>query len=279
MRWSFARSVSCRSLTESVSFQEPYRRGTEVMNKDLYFTPREREQYDRHMKIADIGEEGQRRLKKATLFIAGAGGLGTVAASYLAAAGVGKLRICDNDRVSLSNLNRQTMYGHASLGKKKAAEIRKRLSDINPHIEIDIFERRLDSSTADEMIGEADLIIDCLDTLESRLIINDVSIGRRVPVLHGSLCGYTGHVCFLSPPATPCLYCLFQGPFQRKNIPVLGPVASIIGSLQSLYALFYIIGKKDSIPEGLVAFDSETSRLRTVAVARDPACPKCSSVS
>lgn len=242
---------------------------------DDALTDHERARYERQMAIAGWGEQGQARIRAARVFLAGAGGLGSPAAAYLAAAGVGELRLCDADRVELSNLNRQILHCDERLGWPKADSARQALAGLNPAVRVAAFAERLEAGNLERLVGQPDAAVDCLDNFETRYLLNEYCAARGIPLVHGAVWGLTGQVTFLRPPETPCLRCLFPQPPPAGAFPVLGATAGLIGCLQALEVLKHLAGIGAALEGRLLVFDGEDSTFASLKVKRNEACPVC----
>ncbi len=237
--------------------------------------------YARHIVLGEVGEEGQRRLKAARVLIVGAGGLGSPASLYLAAAGVGTLGLVDFDVVDASNLQRQILYGEGDLGRPKLEAARDRLKDLNSHIDVVVHEERLDSGNALDIIRGYDLVIDGTDNFPTRYLVNDacVLLGKRN--VYGSILKFDGQVSVFGGADAPCYRCLFRQPPPPGLVPncaeggVLGVLPGIIGSLQALEAVKLITGAGDPLIGRLVLFDGLTMRWRELQLRKNPECPVC----
>jgi len=231
--------------------------------------------YDRQMLIQGWGEEGQFRLKSSTVFIAGAGGLGSCVSIYLAVAGVGNLRICDSDCVELSNLNRQILHRDSRIGDLKAESAKETLADLNPSVKVTTFPERLEENSAERIIGQPDAILDCLDNFETRYLLNHYGIQNRIPVVHGAIWGMSGQACFLSPPETPCFRCIFPDAPPREVFPVVGVTPGLTACVQVMETLKFLTGVGTLLKGSLLLFDGEDLSFSTVKVKRSPSCPDC----
>jgi adenylyltransferase/sulfurtransferase len=238
-------------------------------------TEAERQRYGRQMLIAGWGEAAQRRLKAATVFVAGAGGLGSPASVNLAVAGVGTIRICDCDAPELSNLNRQFLHDDSRIGLNKAESAKLTLSRLNPSVIIEAIPVRIEADNVDDLVGDADLVVDCLDNFPTRYILNAAAVRKGIPFVHGSIWGLEGRVSFLHPPETPCLACIFQGNPPREVFPVLGATPGITGTLQAMEALKYLAGVGMLLKGRLLCCDFHEMRFFEVAVRRSPGCRVC----
>lgn len=218
----------------------------------------------------------QQKLSESTVFIAGAGGLGSPAAFYLAAAGVGRIIICDNDTIDISNLNRQILHSTGRLGIKKCESAASVLSDLNPEIIIEPKNVFIEGDPS-ELIDGADIIIDCLDNIEARYVLNSYSIKTGTPIVHGGINGYAGQISFIAPPETACIRCIFPEPYANNTpIPVLGATAGIIGSMQAMEAIKYLTGSGELLKNQLYIIDGFTLESEKLQLEKNPLCRACS---
>lgn len=233
--------------------------------------------YFRQEILPGFGVEAQAKLKASKVFIVGAGGLGSPAALYLAAAGVGHLIICDFDRVELSNLNRQILHAGSDLGKLKAESALQSLTDLNDEIKIECHSENLNEQNISRLAAGADIMLDCLDNISTRLLLNTWSIKKNIPIVHGGVEGWTGQISFLHPPLTPCMSCLFEDVEDRQDpAPVLGAVAGIVGAAQALEAIKYLTGTADVQKNTLLFFDGFLMEWTRVEARKKPECKACS---
>jgi len=239
------------------------------------FSDDERRRYDRQILLPEWGIKGQKRIKEATVFIAGAGGLGSPAAIYLASAGVGTLRICDDGEVEASNLNRQILYGESDIGKKKVFSAKRRLHEVNPFVDVEALFRRIVPETVGELVGEAQIMLDCLDNLETRRVLNDYAVKKSLPLVHAAVYGLCGQITFIHPPQTPCLRCIFHGATTRETSPVVGVTPGMFGVIQALEALKHIAGIGENLKGRLLILDGEGLGFQQIEVKKDPDCPVC----
>ncbi|MBN7818696.1 HesA/MoeB/ThiF family protein [Bowmanella yangjiangensis] len=236
--------------------------------------------YSRHLMLEDIEEAGQQRLKQAKVLIIGLGGLGSVAAHYLAGAGVGKLVLADGDKVDVTNLHRQPLFDSFSIGYNKAEQAKRRLACVNPHIDIEAFERNLDASNLLEQISHCQLVLDCTDNMASRQAINAACYQAGVPLLVGAAIRFEGQFLALNPAQSHgCYRCLYhpeQSPSMNcTNSGVVGPVVGIVGLMQALEAIKYLTGA-GSVPFGqLKLFDAKVHQWQSLGLNKDPHCPVC----
>jgi len=237
--------------------------------------------YSRHITLNEVGEEGQRRLKHASVLIVGAGGLGSPAALYLAAAGVGRLGIVDFDAVDLSNLQRQVLHDTAGIGSKKTASARARLHGINPHVEVDPIDAELTSANALQVIGEYDVVLDGTDNFKTRYLTNDACVLLGRPNVYGSVLRFEGQASVFATPDGPCYRCLFREPPPPDLVPncaeagVLGVLPGLIGTIQATEAIKLILGAGEPLIGRLLLVDALRMNFRTIRLRRDPECPAC----
>ena len=231
--------------------------------------------YQRQMTLDGWGNEAQVRLGGASVFVAGAGGLGSAVLAYLCAAGVGTLLICDHDRVELSNLNRQVLHDEESIGKLKTQSAFRRLSRLNQGVCVRQAPVKIVEENVFDLLEGVDLIVDCLDSFEARQILNKGSVRRSIPMVHGGVNGLRGQISFLHPPETACLACFFPEDTHGPPPPVAGCTAGVIGSLQAMEVIKYFTGI-GSVLRGRVAFfDGAEMCLECVMIEKNPGCAVC----
>jgi adenylyltransferase/sulfurtransferase len=235
----------------------------------------DRTRYNRQMMLESWGDAGQRRIKNSSVFIAGAGGLGSPVAMYLAAAGVGELRICDSDTVEPSNLNRQILHSDSRVGQVKAFSAARTLREINPSICVETYPEYLDQDNEERIIGQPSLIVDCLDNYATRYLLNEYCFHHNIPLVHAALWGLMGQLTFIHPPETPCLRCLFPEAPPKSVFPVLGATAGVLGTLQAMETLKYLAGIGETLKGRLLLFDGEDMSFTNLCVNRLPDCPVC----
>jgi sulfur-carrier protein adenylyltransferase/sulfurtransferase len=242
----------------------------------------QRNRYSRHLLIPEVGEEGQSRLLDSSILLIGAGGLGSPAALYLAAAGVGRIGIVDDDVVDESNLQRQVLHSTAGLGERKVRSAKKALEELNPDVDVVTYEEWLTSENVDRILGDGwDLVVDGADNFPTRYLLNDASVWHGIPVVHGSIFRFEGQVTVFKPHEGPCYRCLFPQPPPPELAPscaeggVLGVLPGVIGSLQASEALKLALGIGEPAIGRLLLFDALSARLDEVSVRRDPDCPVC----
>jgi molybdopterin-synthase adenylyltransferase len=245
------------------------------MTDEVKLAQEELERYGRQMIMEGWGEETQRRLKQATVFVAGAGGLGSPVSIYLAVAGIGHIRICDFDSPELTNLNRQILHDHTRIGTNKATSAKRTLATLNPHVEVTAIADKIDSDNVDAIVGDAALILDCMDNFATRYILNECAIRRRIPLVYGGIWGMEGRMSFLAPPETPCLRCLFPAAPPSEVFPVVGATPGVIGTLQALEAIKYLTGIGTNLKGKLLVWDGRICQFKTLNTPRDPDCSTC----
>jgi len=231
--------------------------------------------YDRQMRIPGWGEGGQRKLGSRTLIVAGAGGLGSITSMLLCSAGLGHLRIVDGDVVEQSNLNRQLLHWPVDIGRPKVESGEEKLGDMNPGIEVESLNCRIVEDNVDSILRGADGIIDALDDFETRYLLNRAALERGIPFFHGSVYGLEGRATTVIPGITPCLRCIYESGPEPGIIPVAGPVPSVIGSIQALEAIKYLLGLGTNLQGRLLVFDGEDMEFSEIEVERNPRCPDC----
>ncbi len=237
--------------------------------------------YSRHLTLPDVGLDGQAKLQGARVALIGAGGLGSPAALYLAAAGVGTLGLVDFDLVDRSNLQRQILHGTAAIGTPKIDSARARLRDVNPHVQVETFGERLTSGNALQILREFDIVVDGSDNFPTRYLVNDACVLLGKPDVYGSVFRFDGQVSVFYAKEGPCYRCLYAEPPPPDLVPscadggVLGVLPGIIGSLQALEAIKLIVGFGESLIGRLVLFDGRRMQFRELALQKDPDCPVC----
>ncbi len=240
------------------------------------------QRYARHLSIPEVGPEGQKRLRAASILCIGAGGLGSPITMYLAAAGVGRIGLVDFDKVDLSNLQRQILHGESDTGRPKIESAAETLREINPHVRLDLHDTAFTAESAPALAEPYDLIIDGTDNFPTRYLSNDIAVWQKKPNVYGSIFRFEGQVSVFAPHlGGPCYRCLFPEPPKPGLVPscaeggVLGVVPGIVGSLQALEAVKLILGLGDSLVGRLVHFDGLKFRFREFKLRRDPDCPVC----
>jgi molybdopterin/thiamine biosynthesis adenylyltransferase len=233
------------------------------------------DRYDRQIRL--FGAEGQEKLKRAKVFIAGAGGLGSPISIYLAAAGIGKIVLVDKDVVELSNLNRQILHWERDVGSRKALSALEKLQKMNSDIIVEAAAEILDEENVLHLVGDADLIIDAMDNFPSRYLLNKAALDRKMPFIHGAIHGFHGQATTVLPGRTACLRCIFPEAPPPETFPVVGVTPGIIGLIQATEAIKYITGLGDLLAGKLLIWDGIRPSLETIDVERDPRCRDCGS--
>ena len=237
--------------------------------------------YSRHLLLPEVGVEGQRRLKAARVLLVGAGGLGSPAALYLAAAGVGTLGIVDFDRVDVTNLHRQLLHGTSDVGRPKLASAVDRLHEVNPHVIVEPHEVRLTSANALDLVRRYDLVVDGTDNFQTRYLVNDACVLAGRPNVYGSIFRFDGQVSVFCTADGPCYRCIYREPPPPGLVPscaeggVLGILPGLVGTLQATEAIKLLLGIGDPLIGRLSLVDALGARNRVVTIRRDPSCPAC----
>jgi molybdopterin/thiamine biosynthesis adenylyltransferase/rhodanese-related sulfurtransferase len=244
-------------------------------------SPEQRDRYGRHLLLPEVGEEGQQKLLGARVLLLGAGGLGSPAALYLAAAGVGTLGIVDMDVVDASNLQRQILHNTERVGDRKVDSAKKTLTALNPDVNVVTYDVRFGADNILEIIDGYDVIVDGTDNFPTRYLLNDASLLKRIPVVHGSIFRFEGQVTVFDPYNGPCYRCLLPEPPPVELAPscaeagVLGVLPGIVGSIQALEAIKLILDLGEPLRGRLLAYDALEETFRNFKVRRDPQCPAC----
>jgi len=245
-------------------------------------SPERRTRYSRHLLIPEVGEAGQLKLLDTSILLIGAGGLGSPASLYLAAAGVGRIGIVDADIVDETNLQRQIAHSLDTLGTPKVDSAKRTIEALNPDVEVVPYRERLTSENIDRILGDGwDLIVDGADNFPTRYLVNDASVWHDVPVVHGSIYRFEGQVTVFKPGDGPCYRCLFPEPPPAELAPscaeggVLGVLPGIVGSLQTNEAIKLAIGIGDTLVGRLLLFDALSTEFSEVRIDRNPDCPVC----
>jgi adenylyltransferase/sulfurtransferase len=244
-------------------------------------SPDELRRYARHLSLPEFGLAGQERLARGSVLLVGAGGLGSPAALYLAAAGVGRIGIVDGDRVDASNLQRQVLHGSADIGRAKTDSAAARLHDLNPHVRVETFETTLTSANALQVLRGWDVVVDGSDNFPTRYLVNDACVLLGVPLVYGSVHRFEGQASLFHVGDAPCYRCLFPEPPSPGTVPscaeagVLGVLPGLIGTIQATEAIKLLAGIGHTLAGRLLLVDALRMQMQTVVVKRDPACPAC----
>jgi molybdopterin/thiamine biosynthesis adenylyltransferase len=238
-------------------------------------TSEEKQRYDRQIMIPGFGKAGQEKLKRARVVIAGSGGLGSPAAIYLAAAGVGSLRIIDHDKVELSNLNRQVLHWDKDIGRSKVRSAEEKLNQLNKNVRLETIAKTITEKNVIEMVAGYDIIIDALDNLPTRFLLNKAAIANHIPLVHGAVYGLEGRVMTIVPGKSACLRCLYQGLPPQNKFPVLGTTPGIIGCIQATEAIKLISGIGKLLTNRLLIYDGLEMKFNELIVNRRKNCEHC----
>jgi molybdopterin-synthase adenylyltransferase len=241
---------------------------------------KELERYNRQIIIPGFGIEGQEKLKKARVFIAGAGGLGSPAAIYLAAAGIGTIRIADQDTAELSNLNRQVLHWEEDIDRKKVDSAAAKLKKINPDIKIETIGEKITEANVLTLVADADLIVDAMDNLPTRYLLNRTAVKKNIPFFHGAVYGFEGRATTIIPGRTACLYCIYHGvTVPKTKFPVIGVTPAVIGCIQATEVIKYITGLGELLTDRLLNYDGLNMKFTEFSIKRDPECAHCGQAS
>ncbi len=246
-----------------------------TMNSD------QRNRYQRHLLLPEVGEKGQQKLFDAKVLMLGAGGLGSPAALYLAAAGVGTIGIIDMDVVDASNIQRQVLHNHDRVGMRKVDSARMTLEALNPDLVVKTYDTRLNAENILDIIDGYDVIVDGTDNFPTRYLVNDAALLKKIPVVHGSIFRFEGQATIFAPYVGPCYRCMIPEPPPAELAPscaeagVLGVLPGIIGSIQAIETIKLILDLGEPLIGRLLSYDSLDQSFRTFKVRRDPQCPAC----
>ncbi len=235
----------------------------------------EQTRYHRQLKMDEWGPQAQKRLKEARVVVAGAGGLGSPVSLYLAAAGVGTLVLWDYDEVELSNLNRQILYTTDDIGREKSAVGASHLSRLNPAIQVQGVSTEISEETLSRHVANANVIVDCLDSMSTRFLLNRFAVAHSIPLVHGGIYGSNGQVTVVPPGGKPCIECIFAGMEDQMGVPVIGAAVGIIGSMEALEALKLITGYGKTLEGRLLICEGFGGMYQEIEIEADPKCPVC----
>jgi adenylyltransferase/sulfurtransferase len=239
------------------------------------------ERYSRHLLLPELGPDGQRRLKATRILLVGVGGLGSPAALYLAAAGVGHLTLVDFDAVDVTNLQRQVIHGTKDVGRPKVESARDRLRDLNPHVSVDAVATRVSPGNVLALVRDHDLVLDGSDSFSTRYLVSDACVLAARPNVHASIFRFEGQATVLSTAGGPCYRCIFKSPPGPGEVPscseagVLGVLPGLLGTIQATEAIKVVTGIGEPLVGRLLLVDALSMSFRTLRVARDPRCPAC----
>ena len=238
-------------------------------------TKTERERYERQIMLEEIGEEGQERLKRSRLFVAGAGGLGSPVCIYLTAAGAGLIRVVDHDRVDLSNLNRQVLYWHEDVGKGKVDAAADKLKNLNPDVTLEAIPETITEGNVSKLVAGFDVIVDAMDNLPTRYLLNKAAMDNNIPFFHGAVNGFEGRAMTVIPGKTACLRCMYRGPIPVEKFPVIGVAPAVIGSIQATEVIKYILGIGELLTNRLLIYNGLNLKFTEFKIKKNPTCEHC----
>ncbi|NIA11747.1 MAG: adenylyltransferase [Nitrospiraceae bacterium] len=242
----------------------------------MELTERDLERYHRQMLYPPFGRKGQKRLKAAHVLIAGVGGLGSPVAMYLTAGGVGTITLVDSDTVSLSNLNRQLLHYEKNINIPKVASAEEKLALMNSSVQLHPVSEKIIPETCEPLLTGVDVVVDCLDNMLSRYVLNAACVKKGIPLIHGGVYGMIGQITTLLPGETPCLECIFpKAKASKVTIPVFGPTAGVIASLQALETIKLLSGVGNLLTSRMLYFNGEVMECIMVDVRRKDDCPVC----
>ncbi len=256
-------------------------RGAAFEEEPMEFTHEELLRYNRNIIIPEIGEEGQLKLKRAKVFVAGIGGLGSISSFYLAAAGVGYLKIVDRDTVDYSNLNRQIIHWTGDIGARKSDSAFTKLRNLNPLCSIEAVHEEITEQNCADLVGDCDVIVDAMDNMKTRRILNAVSVKKRIPFIYGGVHQLDGMATTFIPGETPCLECVFpRNPMESELPPqgILGPVPGVIAAIQSIETLKLLMNLEGLLAGRLLCFCGYDMTFREFKINRNPRCSVCGSL-
>ncbi len=240
-------------------------------------TPSERERYDRQILIREIGQEGQEKLKRSRVVIAGTGGLGSPIALYLTAAGIGMIRVIDHDQVALSNLNRQILHWEEDVGRKKVDSARAKLRNLNSSAEIQAIAETITEENVSDLVDGCDAIVDAMDNLPTRYVLNRCAIEKNIPFFHGAVNGFEGRAMTVLPGETACLRCMYRGLIPQEKFPVIGVAPAVIGSIQATEVVKYLVGIGKLLTNRLLVYDGLRVTFSEFRLSKNPNCDHCGS--
>ena len=236
-------------------------------------TANELKRYERQIKV--FGEDGQERLKNAKVFIAGAGGLGSAISIYLTSAGIGRIRIVDDEKIELSNLNRQILHWDKDVGKRKATSAEEKLKKINPYVRVEAISETIEENNVLALVDDFDLIVDAMDNFHTRYLLNRTAIAKNIAFFHGAINGLHGQATTIIPGKTACLRCLFPEPPPLMTFPVVGATCGVIGCIQVTEVIKYIVKMGSFLENKLLLWDGLNAKIDEIELERNPSCEAC----
>lgn len=247
----------------------------------MEFTEEQISRYSRHILLPEVGGKGQKKIAQAKILLVGAGGLGSPAALYLAAAGIGTIGLIDSDVVDLSNLQRQVLHHTADIGRSKVLSGKEKIQSLNPDVTVVMHEERLTAKNAAKIIGDYDVIIDGVDNFPAKFLINDACFFAKKPLVHGGILRFEGRLFTIIPGQTACYRCVFKNPpppglvASCQEAGVIGVLAGIIGTLQATEALKIVLKIGKLLTDRMLDFDARRTAFREINIRRNPNCPLC----
>ncbi len=238
-------------------------------------TEYELERYGRQIMMAGFGEAGQEKLKRARVFIAGAGGLGCPISIYLANAGIGTIRLVDHDTIELSNLNRQILHWHEDVSRPKIDSASEKLRRMNPELKIETIKETMTEGNLSELTRGFDVIVDAMDNIPTRYLLNKVAIEHGVPFFHGAIWGLEGRAMTVIPGKSACLGCVYHGVPPRTKFPVLGVTPAVIGCIEATEVIKYLVGIGELLTNRILIYDGLNMKFTEINVKRNPDCEYC----
>lgn len=278
------KSLESMGYTNVISMQEGFngwRDGAFPVARERTLTTEERERYSRHLIVPEIGERGQVKILESRVLLVGTGGLGSPAAYYLAAAGVGTMGLVDFDMVDVTNLQRQIIHGTSDIGRPKVLSAKETINDLNPDVNVVIHETRLMSDNIMDIIKDYDIVVDGCDNFPTRYLVNDACVLAGIPNVHGSIYQFDGYATVFHPGEGPCYRCLYPEPPPPGAVPscdeagVLGVLPGTVGLIQATETLKLILGQGDPLIGRILMYDALDMTFQTFNVPKDPACPIC----
>ncbi len=252
------------------SYRESWRESDSVLTKEKL------DRYERQIMIEGFGEEGQGKLKRARVFIAGVGGLGSPVSIYLAAAGVGMIRIVDHDKVEVTNLNRQILHWNEDIDRKKADSAATKLKRMNPSIKIEAIAEKITDINISQLTAGFDLIVDAMDNLPARFLLNRTALAQDIPLFHGAVHSFEGRAMTIIPGKTACLNCAYHGAtIPEEKFPVIGVTPAVIGCIQATEVIKYIVELGELLTNRLLVYDALTMTFTELKVKKEPNCEHC----
>ncbi|MCL2662740.1 MAG: HesA/MoeB/ThiF family protein [Oscillospiraceae bacterium] len=246
----------------------------------MFLSEKQQGMYSRQIIMKDIGIDGQKKLAEASVLVVGCGGLGAPVLYYLTAMGIGHLGLCDGDKVALSNLNRQILFTMDDIGKQKAKTASKQLKALNPDLRTTVYDMNIDEKSAEEIIPEYDIVVDCLDNFESRFILGDACIKAKKPLVHAGVSEYYGQLMTIIPGKSACLRCIFPKGIPTGDgssvfpVPVIGPTPGVLGAMQAMEVAKNLLGQQ-VCSDGIVTFNGLELSLEKVKIEQNPSCGCC----